>query len=59
MAPANTVNLGCLIAIIAAIKNVLSPISDTSITLREATKACTNPTFRVFGVLPGAATVPV
>jgi hypothetical protein len=35
----NTVSLGCFIAIIAAMKKVLSPISDTSITDIEATKA--------------------
>ncbi|KAJ8922467.1 hypothetical protein NQ315_007495 [Exocentrus adspersus] len=45
IAPANTVSLGCLMAMIAAMKNVLSPISDTSITLRLATKAWMNPTF--------------
>lgn len=39
IAPANTVSLGCLIAIIAAIKNVLSPSSETTITDNDATKA--------------------
>lgn len=39
IAPAKTVVLGCLIAIIAAIKNVLSPISETRITENEATNA--------------------
>ena len=43
-APRNTTTLECLIAIIAAIKNVLSPSSDTTITDREATKAWTKPT---------------
>lgn len=44
MAPANTVNLGYLIAIMAAMKKVLSPNSDTIITENEATKAGKNPT---------------
>lgn len=39
MAPANTVSLGCFIAIIAAMKKVLSPSSDTTMTESEATKA--------------------
>lgn len=43
IAPTNTVNLGCFIAIIAAIKNVLSPNSDTTITDKDATKACKKP----------------
>lgn len=43
IAPTNTVNLGCFIAIIAAMKNVLSPNSDTTITDRDATNACTKP----------------
>lgn len=45
IAPTKTISLGCLIAIIAAMKNVLSPISETRMTLRLATKACKNPTF--------------
>lgn len=43
MAPANTVNRGCLIAIIAAMKKVLSPISDTRITDKAAAKAWIKP----------------
>lgn len=39
IAPANTVKRGCLIAIIAAMKNVLSPNSDTSITDIDAINA--------------------
>lgn len=45
IAPPKTISLGCLIAIIAAMKKVLSPISETKMTLRLATKACRNPTF--------------
>lgn len=52
IAPVNTVNLGCFIAMIAAMKNVLSPISDTKITEIEATNACTKPRFS-----PGTALV--
>lgn len=44
IAPMNTVNLGCFIAIIAAIKNVLSPNSDTTMTDRDAMKAWRKPT---------------
>lgn len=44
IAPMNTVNLGCFIAIIAAMKNVLSPNSDTTMTDKEAMKACRKPT---------------
>lgn len=44
MAPANTVILECRMAIIAAMKNVLSPNSETTITERDAMKACVNPT---------------
>lgn len=43
MAPMKTVNLGCLMAMIAAMKKVLSPNSDTTITERAATKAWRNP----------------
>lgn len=43
IAPANTNNLEYFMAIMAAIKKVLSPISDTMITERDAIKACTNP----------------
>lgn len=39
-APANTVSRECRMAIIAAMKNVLSPISLTKMTEIEATKAC-------------------
>lgn len=44
IAPMKTVNLGCFIAIIAAMKNVLSPNSDTTITDKDAMKACRKPT---------------
>ena len=37
MAPVNTRHLACCIARIAAMKNVLSPSSDTIMTQREAT----------------------
>lgn len=47
IAPPKTINLGCLIAIMAAMKNVLSPISETKMTLRLATKACKKPTFLI------------
>lgn len=43
IAPVNTVILECRMAIIAAMKNVLSPNSETTITESEATKACTSP----------------
>lgn len=39
MAPAKTVILGCLMAIMAAMKKVLSPNSETTITERAATNA--------------------
>ena len=39
MAPAKTVNLGCRMAIIAAMKKVLSPISETRITEMDAANA--------------------
>lgn len=51
IAPIKTVSLGCLIAIIAAIKNVLSPISETTITDNDATNAWTKPIFSVGDVL--------
>ena len=41
IAPINTVHLGCLIAMIAAIKKVLSPSSETKITLSVAMKPWT------------------
>lgn len=40
MAPANTVSRGWFMAIMAEMKKVLSPSSDTIMMLREATKAC-------------------
>lgn len=43
IAPVNTVILECRMAIIAAMKNVLSPNSETTITESDATKACTSP----------------
>lgn len=43
MAPVNTINRGCLIAIMAAMKNVLSPSSDTRMTDKDAKNPCTNP----------------
>ena len=39
IAPVNTTNLACRIDIMAAIKNVLSPSSETMMTDNEATKA--------------------
>lgn len=48
MAPANTVILECRIAIIAAMKKVLSPNSETTITESDATKACTSPRETMF-----------
>lgn len=39
IAPANTIKRGCRIAMIAAIKNVLSPNSDTTITDNDAMNA--------------------
>lgn len=47
IAPEKTVKRGCFIAMIAAIKKVLSPISDTNITEKAATKAWMNPKFSV------------
>lgn len=52
MAPANTVNLGWRMAIIAAMKKVLSPISDTRMTERAAANACTKPRFSVGSSVP-------
>lgn len=43
IAPIKTVNLGCFIAIIAAIKKVLSPNSETTMTDKDATNACRKP----------------
>lgn len=43
IAPIKTVNLGCFIAIIAAIKKVLSPNSETTMTDKEAINACIKP----------------
>lgn len=64
IAPANTVILGCRMAIIAAIKKVLSPNSETIITDKDATKAWTNSSeqisllfFSVDGLAWGATTV--
>ena len=42
IAPVNTTNLECLIDMMAAIKNVLSPSSETMMTDKEATKAWMN-----------------
>lgn len=39
-APANTTSRECFIAMMAAIKNVLSPISDTMIIKNESIKPC-------------------
>lgn len=44
IAPANTVILGCRMAMMAAMKNVLSPNSETMMTDKDATKAWINPT---------------
>ena len=43
MAPINTVSRECVMAIMAAIKKVLSPSSDTIITDSEAMKAWVKP----------------
>lgn len=43
IAPTKTVSRGCLIAIMAAMKNVLSPNSDTIITENDATNAWKKP----------------
>lgn len=43
MAPKNTVSRECFIAMMAAMKNVLSPISDTMITDKDAKKPWMNP----------------
>lgn len=43
IAPTKIVNRGCFIAIIAAIKNVLSPNSETTMTDKEAISACKKP----------------
>lgn len=43
IAAIKTVNRGCFIAIIAAMKKVLSPSSETTITDNEAIKACKKP----------------
>lgn len=40
MAPVKTMNLGCFMAMIAAMKKVLSPNSETMTTDREARKPC-------------------
>lgn len=53
MAPAKTVSRGCLMAIIAAIKNVLSPISETKITDRAAAKAWKKPKLSAGSSVPG------
>lgn len=44
IAPAKTIKRGCRIAMIAAMKNVLSPNSDTIITDSDAMNACIKPT---------------
>lgn len=44
IAPVNTIIRGCRIAIMAAIKNVLSPNSENKIIDNVSTKACKNPT---------------
>lgn len=51
MAPPKTVRRGYLIAMIAAMKNVLSPNSETIITEKEATKAGKNPTLAGSGFI--------
>lgn len=43
MAPKNTVSRECFMAMMAAMKNVLSPISDTMITDKDAKKPWMNP----------------
>lgn len=44
IAPVKTIRRGCRIAIMAAIKNVLSPNSENKIIDNVSTKACKNPT---------------
>ena len=56
MAPPKTVRRGYLIAIMAAIKKVLSPNSETIITENEATNAGKKPTFFVDESLPSMGT---
>lgn len=41
--PTKTVNRGCFIAIITAMKKVLSPNSETTMTDKEAINACKKP----------------
>ena len=43
MAPLNTTTLECLIAMMAAMKKVLSPNSETMMTESDATKPFVNP----------------
>lgn len=50
MAPVNTMALGCRMAMIAAMKNVLSPSSLTMIIDREAMKAWVNPALVSFSI---------
>lgn len=50
IAPVKTMALGCRIAMMAAMKNVLSPSSLTIIIDREATRACTNPELVSFSI---------
>jgi hypothetical protein len=38
-APENTVNRGCLVAMMAAMRNVLSPISETRIKVKDCMSA--------------------
>lgn len=50
IAPVKTIARGCRIAIIAAMKNVLSPSSLTMIIDKEAMKACVNPALVSFSI---------
>ena len=54
IAPVNTIDLACLIDIMAAIKNVLSPSSETMMTDKEATKAWMNSMLETPQDPPGA-----
>ena len=47
-APMNTIRRECLMAMMAAMKNVLSPSSETMITDKDAIKAWRNPRLPLF-----------
>lgn len=56
MAPAKMVERECLIARIAAMKNVLSPSSETMMTERDAPNACENSLLKKEKTPSGCAT---